>query len=49
MHALIKLDLVNAINTVSRDSIFETVASKVSELLPYVLQSYELHSSLSHG
>jgi len=29
-HALIKLDMVNAFNTIRRDSIFDTVASKNS-------------------
>jgi len=46
-HLFNKLDMVNAFNTVRRDSIFETVASKVPELLPYVFLSYELPSSLS--
>jgi len=48
-HALIKLDIVNAFNTVRRVSIFETVASKVPELFSYVISSYELPSSFSHG
>jgi len=40
---------VNTFNMVRRDSIFETVASKFPELLPYVLSSYEFPASLSHG
>ena len=48
-HALVKLDLVNAFNSVRRDSIFEVVANKIPEILPYVISSYETSSSLYHG
>src|SRR5258708_14346598 len=48
-HVLVKLDFKNAFNTVRRDSIFEVVADKVPEILPYVTSSYESPSSLRHG
>jgi len=40
-HALVKLDMVNAFNTLRRDSILETVSAEIPELLPYVVSSYE--------
>ena len=47
--ALVKLDFTNAFNSVRRDAIFEAVADKIPEMLPYVLSSYESPSTLFHG
>jgi len=48
-HALVKLDFSNAFNTVRRDCIFESVATHLPSILPYVISSYESPSSLLHG
>lgn len=48
-HALVKLDLVNAFNSVRRDCIFEMVADRIPEILPFVVSAYETSSSLYHG
>jgi len=48
-HALVKLDFNNAINTVRRDWIFESVATHLPSSLPYIIFSYESPSSLLHG
>jgi len=48
-HALFKLDMVNAFNTLRKDLILEAVATEIPELLPYVISSYELSTNLSFG
>jgi len=45
--ALLKLDFVNAFNTVHRDSFMEAVAENLPELMAHVLSSYECPTSLA--
>jgi len=46
--AVVKLDFINAFNTVRRDSMLETVAQDLPELFNYVSYSYASASSLRH-
>jgi len=47
--AMLKLDFVNAFNTVHRDSLLEAVAENLPKLMAYVSSSYECPTSLALG
>ena len=48
-HVLVKLDLSNAYNTVRRDAVLETVATKMPDLYRFVRSSLACSSKLIYG
>ena len=48
-NVLVKLDFVNAFNTVRRDTVLDTVADKAPEIYKFVLASHSCESKLAFG
>ena len=48
-NVLVKLDFVNAFNTMRRDTISDTVADKAPEIYKFVLASHSCESKLAFG